>query len=800
MRNTELMPVEMSLQVQQPKKRRIDLNPRDIPIRLLGVLFAGAMPVGGLAPFGLSFLTLDRKFSLKSVINLICVSVGYLLLFDFYLALKYISACVLFETVLFVIERSEKPSLYFISGAAALCALVCETAVLIWQGFTVAGLILIICDATLIMVGTMVFDRSRDILLENKFLTQALKTDEKISLCIMAGVILLSTRYLTVIGVFNIANFLACIILGIITLTHKGITPGALGGIVCGIILGIDGDFPEFVAVFTILGLFMGGAAQIGKSVVCMCAALFGFGILLYLGIPLGQVHMPNIYELASAAVVIYILPKKVILSVERILDFRMDTGGDAVRFKEYVGEKLTCISDSFMEISKTFEEISDKESSTDMTDISLMFDTAADRICKSCDRAGYCWQKDFNATYATMFKFLEIMERNGGLRLEDVPKSFSDKCIRLLPLITEINRLFEVYKVNTSWKGKLRENRELTTQQFSQISRIIKNAAEEICDEKTFNIAAADEIKEALSNMGIAAERVDVVCDRNGKYSVEISILNCEDFDLCRKRIKPIIRKVLGINVATPYSRCEDRHDGRCKICFCQIEGFEPAIGVASMAKGAESGDKHCANYLAGGKLAVTISDGMGTGHAAARESSAIVRLLGSFLDAGFDKAVAVKLVNSVMVMKSARDAFATVDMCVIDLYTGQVEFIKNGAEASYIKHHEYTETVRTASLPIGIVSINDIETFARTLESGSLVVMTSDGVVSSPEDSWIREMIEAVDISISPNDLAKLILDEATRRNAAKGTENDDMTVICVKLTDRAGAKYNPPVKLAS
>ena len=217
-------------------------------------------------------------------------------------------------------------------------------------------------------------------------------------------------------------------------------------------------------------------------------------------------------------------------------------------------------------------------------------------------------------------------------------------------------------------------------------------------------------------------------------------------------------------------------------------------------MAKGAESGDKHCANYLAGGKLAVTISDGMGTGHAAARESSAIVRLLGSFLDAGFDKAVAVKLVNSVMVMKSARDAFATVDMCVIDLYTGQVEFIKNGAEASYIKHHEYTETVRTASLPIGIVSINDIETFARTLESGSLVVMTSDGVVSSPEDSWIREMIEAVDISISPNDLAKLILDEATRRNAAKGTENDDMTVICVKLTDRAGAKYNPPVKLAS
>lgn len=96
MRNTELVSVETSLQVQQKKRKGIDLKFWDIPVRLLGLLFAGAMPISGMAPFGLSFLTLDRKFSLKSVINLIFVSVGYLLLFDFELALRYISACVIF--------------------------------------------------------------------------------------------------------------------------------------------------------------------------------------------------------------------------------------------------------------------------------------------------------------------------------------------------------------------------------------------------------------------------------------------------------------------------------------------------------------------------------------------------------------------------------------------------------------------------------------------------------------------------------------------------------------------------------
>lgn len=785
MRNTELVPAQVSLQVQtQKKKRIINLKAWDIPVRLLGILFAGAMPVTGLAPFGIAFLTIDRKFSLKSIINFICVSIGYLLLFDFWLALRYISACVIFETILFAVDKNENPSLYFVGAASGITMFVCETAVLIWQGFTVAGLILVVCDTLLMMVGALVFDRSRDVILENKFLTRSLLTDEKISICVMIGVILLSTRALTIMDVFNFANFLACVVLGIVALTGKGITRCAVTGIFAGIILGITGFFPEHVAMFTICGLILGSAAHFGKSVVCLGLGVFGFAILLYMGIPSGAEHLLNIYELIAAAVIVYIIPRKVILAGEKVMDFDMEKSDESMRFRQYVNEKLMCISDSFMEISKTFEDMSDKQNNTDMTEVSLLFDTAADRICKNCERAMYCWQTDFNATYTSMFKFLEIMERKGCLQLTDVPSCFADKCVHLLPLITEINRLFEIYKINTTWKSKLQENRELTAQQFKGISGIIKNAADEICNENTFDIIAADEIKDVLNDMGICADRVDVVCGKNQKYTIEITVSGCEDINVCRKRIKPVIKKVMGIKVATPYNLCENKQKGKCKIRFCQIEGFEPTVGVASLPGDKESGDRHHTDYLSGGKLAVTISDGMGTGHKAALESGVIVNLLGSFLDAGFDKAIAVKLVNSIMVMKSARDAFATVDMCIVDLYTGQIEFIKNGAEPSFIKHKEYTETVRAASLPIGIVPIGDIETFARTLENGSLVVMTSDGVTSTPDDPWIKELVEQIEIEIPPKELAQLILDEAVKRNKENNTENDDMTVICVKL----------------
>lgn len=198
---------------------------------------------------------------------------------------------------------------------------------------------------------------------------------------------------------------------------------------------------------------------------------------------------------------------------------------------------------------------------------------------------------------------------------------------------------------------------------------------------------------------------------------------------------------------------------------------------------------------------MVITISDGMGKGHSAARESDTIIRLLGSFLEAGFDKGAAVKLINSVMVMRSARDAFATIDMCVIDLYTGQIEFIKNGAEASYIKRSDYTEAVRSASLPIGIISINDIETFSQSLSDGSLVVMMSDGVITSQDDSNIRNLIERASMQTPPDKLAQLILSEAVANNRAQGIENDDMTVVCIKLAvPGAAQKHGKTMKAAA
>ena len=76
-----------------------------------------------------------------------------------------------------------------------------------------------------------------------------------------------------------------------------------------------------------------------------------------------------------------------------------------------------------------------------------------------------------------------------------------------------------------------------------------------------------------------------------------------------------------------------------------------------------------------------------MGCGEAAASESRRVIEILESFLRAGVDPAVAMKTLNSVMLLKCGDNwGFATVDLMCVDLFTGETCFYKYGAAPSYV------------------------------------------------------------------------------------------------------------------
>ena len=108
--------------------------------------------------------------------------------------------------------------------------------------------------------------------------------------------------------------------------------------------------------------------------------------------------------------------------------------------------------------------------------------------------------------------------------------------------------------------------------------------------------------------------------------------------------------------------------------------------IACVSMEAGAPCGDSHLTCMLDDERLLVLICDGMGSGEAACRESAVAVRLLGRFLRAGAGCGLAIETVNALLLNRGGEEMFATVDMLIFNLNTGEAELVKLAACPSLI------------------------------------------------------------------------------------------------------------------
>lgn len=80
----------------------------------------------------------------------------------------------------------------------------------------------------------------------------------------------------------------------------------------------------------------------------------------------------------------------------------------------------------------------------------------------------------------------------------------------------------------------------------------------------------------------------------------------------------------------------------------------------------------------LPGGRHVLALSDGMGSGVSARQESHAALTLMVESLRAGYTRAQALDVVNALMLMCTGREMYATMDLCVCDLHTGETAFEK--------------------------------------------------------------------------------------------------------------------------
>ena len=161
------------------------------------------------------------------------------------------------------------------------------------------------------------------------------------------------------------------------------------------------------------------------------------------------------------------------------------------------------------------------------------------------------------------------------------------------------------------------------------------------------------------------------------------------------------------------------------------------------------------------------------------------MVGILEKFLRSGTDPAVAMKILNSVLLLRGGDNwGFTTVDLMCVDLFTGETCFYKYGAAPSYVKSGKQIRRIRGESLAAGL-SLGDgaaPDLVRMRLRPGCTALIASDGVVAEPEDDWIKSLLGQEQSDMKG--LARTVLREAEKRYGA----GDDMTVLALRVEERA------------
>lgn len=216
-------------------------------------------------------------------------------------------------------------------------------------------------------------------------------------------------------------------------------------------------------------------------------------------------------------------------------------------------------------------------------------------------------------------------------------------------------------------------------------------------------------------------------------------------------------------------------------------LTGFARAVRESEK----ESGDSYSFCEAETGRLLMLLSDGVGSGEAARRESGRVIEMMERFLEAGFGKETAVQMVNGALVTAGQEQVMSTLDICDIDLYTGNCEFVKVGAACTYIKRGRLVDRLSAQSLPLGVFGQMIPEIQTRTLLSGDYVIMLSDGVLEALAEGIgeqvLPEIIGRMEYR-NPGEIANQILAYAIGQS--RGRIRDDMTVLVAGIWDQEDA----------
>lgn len=337
--------------------------------------------------------------------------------------------------------------------------------------------------------------------------------------------------------------------------------------------------------------------------------------------------------------------------------------------------------------------------------------------------------------------------------------------------------------KMNTMWHNKLCENRLAIAGQLNEMAHILYGVAKDTYEIQEGSVSLEEKIAKELKTMHIKVQGIDII-ERSDK-GMEIYASICSKRNRCvmTKDVAAVISKVCGKKMIASKDSKVVVYKDFSPVMFVEDVNFKVLYGVSRRVKTGEriSGDNFAFIEGNDNKAVIALSDGMGSGLLACQESEMVIELIEQFVEAGFCKETAARMINSSMVTTSGSQLYSTIDISEIDLRSGICEFLKVGAAATFIKRGSWVETIQSTSLPAGMFEQADFDTTAKKLYDGDYIIMISDGTMdcigTENREAELKNIILNTKVE-NPREMSEYIMEEIIKKS--DGYIPDDMTIL--------------------
>ena len=543
---------------------------------------------------------------------------------------------------------------------------------------------------------------------------------------------------------------------------------GPVYGCVAGFILGFACSNPLSSAPLGVAGLISGFLFTKSVFISLSCFSLSVFFIASYL---FGFSALSEFLPYSCAASLFFLLfgdkaarlfKSKRSLSKARFSSRQATSGKDEF---DRVSESLSGLSSILFKLSNHLKNPSSAETGD-------IFDNAFRDTCASCSLSSFCYAKKECNLRAVRSRVITLLSE-GRFEENDLSKMLLDKCIKSSELYKYISEHYSELCFLT-----MKANRTGTVANlYNSMSHLIK-ATSKTDKENSLRDARLEKlIGTALKKIGVEFSYAEVLGTRNKE--IFIHGIAADKIPCTSSELSSYLSKECNMKISEPAFDISDSADMIMKFTRGDILSLEYAQCCISKQEGTVSGDTVSFFDTDKGYFYSIIADGMGCGKVAAATSRLTCIFLEKLLCAGTAKNVCLEMLNNLLLSKSD-ETFSTVDLLEVDKLNASAYFIKAGAAPSFVLRNSRLYKIASETPPVGIIPSFSAESTRFSLEKGDVIIMVSDGVITSDSDArWLSELIR-LDSSSDP----ALLAGELIERAKNIGGRTDDASACVIRV----------------